>query len=438
MTKKKIFIGLAIIVVIALIVWKNANRSEMGPSKPIAVQMEKVQRKTIEQVISATGNIKPVVDVDLSANVSAEIKQLFVKEGDRVTEGQTLVILDSLRYAAALRQAESALSASRASENQVRLEYARAKQLLENKLISDQEFETLDASLKLREAEVKQAFARVTQARDDLQKTILAAPISGTITSLKKEVGEMALGSVFQADVILTISDLSAMEVVVKVDETDVVSIQLGNPVEVETDALPELKLKGSVTQIAQSAQANIQSSSQDQVIDYEVRVLIDMSTMDERIRPGMSATANITTAVSEDAIAIPIQALTARPENERPARHGKPGKQDKSQKEETSLYDVEKDKLIDVVFVVNEDSSKSGGFSFGKHKQKYSVSRRPVTVGISSANFYEVISGLDEGELIVVGNYKAISKELKDGSAVTRKNKSGPGKRDRRKDSGE
>ncbi|NOZ08993.1 MAG: efflux RND transporter periplasmic adaptor subunit [FCB group bacterium] len=422
MTKKKVFIAAGIIVLLALIIWKNASRSDSGPAKPIAVQMEKVRRKTIEQVVSATGNIKPVVEVNLSANISAEIREVFVKEGDNVQAGQTLVILDSLKYAAALRQAESALSAARASEKQVRLEYRRAKQLLENKLISDQEFEALDASLKLREAEVKQASERVTQARDDLQKTILAAPVAGTITSLQKEVGEMALGSVFQADVILTISDLSAMEVVVKVDETDVVNIALGNPVKVDIDALPDTQLKGSVTQIAQSAQTNIQTGSQDQVIDYEVRVLIDMQSMDDRIRPGMSATANITTAVSENAIAIPIQALTARPENERPARSGKKDKSDKQDKVETSLYDIEKDKLIDVVFVATRDSTGSGGFSFGRKKEKFTVSRRPVTVGISSANFYEVKAGLEEGELLVVGNYKAISKELKDGSPVTRK----------------
>ncbi len=438
MSKKKIIIIIGSIVVLALIIWKNASRSEGGSGKPITVQIEKVQRKTIEQVVSATGNIKPVVEVNLSANISAEIREIFVEEGDLVRAGQTLVILDSLKYAAALRQAESGLSAAKASEKQVRLEYRRAKQLLENKLISNQEFEALDASLKLREAEVKQASERVTQAGDDLQKTILAAPVSGTITSLQKEVGEMALGSVFQADVILTISDLSAMEVVVKVDETDVVNVALGNPVKVDVDALPDIQLKGSVTQIAQSAQTNIQSGGQDQVIDYEVHILIDMQSMDDRIRPGMSATANITTAISENAIAIPIQALTARPENERPARRGKKDKAEKTDTDETSLYDIEKDKLIDVVFVASRDSSGSGGFSFGRNKQKYTVSRRPVTVGISSSNFYEITDGLEEGELLVVGNYKAISRELKDGSPVTRKKTGSHKGSGRRKEGGD
>ena len=421
--KKKLIIFIVVAAVIGLVVWRNMDQSRGKSNKTISVQIEEVQRKSIEQIVSANGNIRPVLDVDISANVSANILNITVEEGDQVDAGQLLVILDSLQYVAAVKQSKSALNAARASQQRVKSEYKRAEKLIENKLISDQEFEALEASLKLTDAEVQQAIARLEQAQDNLQKTTLTAPMDGTVTSLRKEAGEMALGSMFQADVILTVSDLSAMEVVVNVDETDVISVKKGNAVEVEIDALPDIKLSGKVTQIAQSALATRAGISQEQVIDYEVEILIDMKTMDSRIRPGMSATANITTGMSENAVAIPIQALTARPENERSLRDEKD--EDEPEEEVKSIYTKEKEKLIDVVFIAEKDTEAAGGFSFGEKKEKFIVSRRPVTVGISSANFYEVIEGLEEGEMLVVGNYKAISKELKDGSKVEKKNAS-------------
>ena len=414
MTKKRILIVIAILLIAVLIVRKNFTKGDDNSNRVISVQIEKVQKKSIRQIVSATGNIRPVREVSISANVSAEIIDITVEEGEMVHPGQTLVILDSLRYAASVQQARSALRASEAGFQKMEAEYQRGINLFQNQLISNQEIETLEASYKLRQAEVEQSRAHLEQAEDDFHKTVLKAPIAGTVTSLRKEVGEMALGSMFQADVILSISDLTLMEVVVSVDETDVVDLKLRNSVEIEIDALPDVKLDGTVTQIAQSAETSNSLTSQDQVINYLVNVMVDMSTMDLRIRPGMSATANITIDEVEDAIAIPIQALAARPKKE--------NKNEDVSNEFTSIYDKEKEELEDVVFIVTKPEKNKSRFSFGQKKGLYTVQKRPVSIGISSANFYEITIGLEEGEEIVVGSYRAISKELKDGHRVKKK----------------
>jgi len=407
---KKLLIISGIIIVIAFIVWGNMSRDK---TKVISVQMEAIQRKTIEQVVSAAGNIKPVTEVKLSANVSSEIMDIKVVEGDQVIIGQILVILDSLRYSAIVSQSRSALNAANASFEKVKSEFDRASRLFDNNLISNQELEALEATYKLSVSNVEQSRARLEQSLDDLHKTILKSPMNGTVTAVRKETGEMALGSMFQADVILIISDLSEMEVIVDVDETDVVDIDLNNKVKIEVDAIPDLTLSGFVTQIAKSATSS-SGLQQDDIVNYEVRIMIDMSTMTEDILPGMSATSNITTAMSENAIAIPIQSLTARPKNE---------DNDEEEDGDLSLYTKEKEILEDVVFIAVADTAKNTGFSFGKKKDDIFVTvKKKVEIGISSNNFYELLSGVDEGDLIITGNYKSINKELKNGSKVKKK----------------
>ncbi|NQU66528.1 MAG: efflux RND transporter periplasmic adaptor subunit [Candidatus Marinimicrobia bacterium] len=413
---KKIIIISVVIIAVLLIVWKNMSKDQ---SKVFEVQMEELQRTDIEQIVSSTGNILPVTEVKISANISAEIKNIMVVEGDVVTAGQTLVILDSLKYSAFVEQSQSALRASQASYRKVKAEYERAHQLFKNNLISSQDLESLEASFKLSESNVEQAQARLDQTMDDLHKTILLAPIGGTVTTIKKEAGEMALGSMFQADVLMSISDLSAMEVLIDVDETDVVDIALGNSVEIEVDAIQDMIISGSVSQIAKAAQATSGISSQDEIVNYEVRIMIDMSTMDSRILPGMSATANITTSFRENALALPIQSLTARPKKDKT-------ESDEDEEEkfvEISVYKKEKEELEEIVFIaIPEDEEEKSGFSFGKKKPVFIVEKRPVEIGISSSNFYEILSGVEEGELIITGNYKSISKDLSDGSKVRKK----------------
>ena len=407
---KKILIILAAVIIIAAVVWRNTSRDT---TKIISVQMEEIQRMTIEQVVSATGNIQPVSEVKLSANVSSEIIELKVEEGEQVEVGEVLVVLDSLKYSAYVAQARSALLASQAGYEQVKSEFDRAVQLFENNLISHQELEALEANYTLSESNVEQSRARLEQSIDDLQKTVLKSPLNGTVTSIQKEAGEMALGSVFQADVILVISDLTSMEVIVDIDETDVVDIDLGNEVEIEVDALPDISLSGNVSQIAISSKSSQGMLMQEDIVYYEVRIRIDMTSMVQGVLPGMSATSNITTRISENAVAIPIQSLTARPVTK---------EDNESKDEEISLYTQESKDMEDVVFIAMADTVKKTGLKFGKKESTYIVEKRPVIIGISSNNFYELLSGANEGDLIITGNYKAINKELKDGSKVKKK----------------
>ncbi len=402
-------------IVLLLIIIGNISHSGRDRDKIIEVQMEPVQRVAVEHVVSSGGNIRPVTEVNLSANVSAEILNITVLEGQFVQAGETLVILDSLQYVAAVNQARSAVKASEAGYSKISTEYQRGLQLFRNQLISSQEIEALEASFKLAEAEKEQSKAYLEQALDDLRKTVLTAPMSGTVTAIYKEMGEMVLGSMFQADVILTVADLTAMEVVVEVDETDVVEIRLDNPVIVEIDALPDIELLGKVTQIAQSAQAGGAVSSSNRVINFEIKILVDMNSMDHRIRPGMSATANITTQVRDNVIAIPIQALTARPEKD-PEEEERPKDEPPADK---SVYDQEKEKLEELVFIAAEPQPPGLLDRLQKKNPVFKVERRPLEIGISSANFYEVLSGLSEGEMLIVGSYKAVSKDLSDGSRV-------------------
>ena len=413
MKKKWIWILIGVVLILIVI---GTVQHKLNAKRPLEVQLAAVQEKTIEHIITANGNIQPITEVDLSATISAEILTITVDEGDQVTAGQTLVILDSLRYVAALKQTRSALSASEASLAQIATEFQRASALFNSNLISSQDLESIQASLKLAEAQVSQNRAFVDQATDDLRKTVLVAPMAGTVTASMKDAGEMVLGSMFQADVILTIADLSAMEILVKVDETDVVDVAIGNPVKVEIDAVPGVTIDGVVTQIAQSTRATL--GQQNQVIDYEVRILVDMNTMDNRIRPGMSATALISTAIHESVVAIPIQALTARPEKE--LEEEKEGEDEEEEAHVSSIYDLEKEELVDLVFIAVEPELKSKWGFFGKKDTVYSVELRPVEVGISSDNFYEILSGIEVKELLVVGNYQAVSKDLKKDSKIT------------------
>ena len=259
---------------------------------------------------------------------------------------------------------------------------------------------------------------------DDLSKTSLLAPITGIVTEIRKEEGEMALGSVFQADVIMSIADLSRMEVNVDVNENDVISVSSGDTSEIQIDAFQDTLFYGIVTQIAHVA-TTTGLSTQDQVTNYKVKV--KMLEVPELIRPGMSATANIITDKREDALAIPIQSLTVRPVNSEkiPSKNGESRKQDEDQERSQKVQELE-----ELVFVLAEAPgnviregvlSEADGVKEIKVKEGTQfVHLRPVKVGISSETHYEVLNGLEEGEEIVVGSYRAISKDLSHNRSVT------------------
>lgn len=400
--KKRILIVTLVVVVGAVLVYTNLNRQKQ---KPIVVQTEKVRRERIVQTVNASGSLVPITEVKISANVSARIINIAVKEGDRVRKGDLLVELDRAQYEAAYEKALSFVQSNKANLRKVTSDMQRIRALYENHLTSEAELESAEAQLELAESQVVQAEAALKQAKDDLDKTRIVAPMDGIVTSLKKEVGEIALGSVFQEDVILVISDMSQVKVEVEVDETDVVNINIGDAARIEFDALPGQIFQGSVAEIAHSATTKGLGTSE-QVTNFKVQVML--AGQDKRFRPGMSATVDIITDVRQNALVIPIQALTARDLAEIT--------KDTTEQSPQELNDKNKNKMTEVVFVVGKaDTTRvNKGKNTKLSSTPYARARR-VQIGISSDTHFEVVSGLQEGEEIIVGPYKAISKELKD-----------------------
>ncbi|MCH7574592.1 MAG: efflux RND transporter periplasmic adaptor subunit [Candidatus Marinimicrobia bacterium] len=458
MTRKQMMIAGGITLLVILMIVRNssgnADESDRTQSKPVTVQIEMVSTQLVEQTVTAAGKIQPVYETEISSTVSAQIIELLVMEGDEVSAGDTLVILDSKRAEAAFERSRSGLRSAAARDKQVKAELGRGRLLYEKKLISLQDMEILEASAETAASSREQAKATLDQARDDLSKTVLIALSGGVVTRLNKEVGEMALGSTFQADVLLVISDLSSMEVIVDVDETDVVDVEILDMVSIEIDALPMTTFTGRVSRVAHSATV-LGAGTQEQSTNFKVVVTLDINPdsnrIDPRLRPGMSSTATITTSRREDAIAVPIQALAVRqpvPPEKMDAdggegksgdgTSGQAGSSDGNGSSSSSGSGSSRGRggkraePIEVVFVVVKDSSaKEGGFlsKLFKGKQAERVEQRPVKLGISSDTHYEILSGLAVDEEIVIGNYKAVSKELKDGSIISRK-KSGEQRR--------
>ena len=420
--RKKIILLVVVLAIIGGIVYLNLQKKKV---KPVAVQTQTVQRERIVQTVNASGSLIPVTEVKISANVSARIIGLAVKEGDRVRKGDLLVELDKAQYEAAYEKALSFVQSSKANRKKVASDLKRYRALRERDLTSEAELEAAEAQMEVAESQVVQAEAALKQAQDDLDKTRIAAPMSGIVTSLKKEVGEIALGSVFQEDVILVISDMSKVEVKVEVDETDVVNVNIGDTAKIELDAIPNTEYRGLVAEIAHSATTK-GLGTQEQVTNFIVEIAV--IGQDERFRPGMSATVDIITDVREAALAVPIQALTARSPLEESAEVVPPkkGKEETPPAENPADRKMPAVKLQDVVFVVKTpaDSLDPQDRTLIKKPGGQLVAKRPVKIGISSDTHFEILEGLMEGEEIVIGPYKAISKDLKDKTLIKITNK--------------
>ena len=419
-SKKKLWIIIGVVVVLVILVAGNLLKSD---TEAITVETEKVKRQTVTHKVNGSGVIQPEVEVKISATISAWITDITVEEGDLVTKGQHLISLDEKQVRATYNQARSSVKSARASLMQVKAQKERTESLYENDLISQQELESIMATYQLAESQLEQALAGLSSQEDQLSKTRIVAPQSGTVAMIAKEVGEMALGSMFQADVLMIVADLSKMEVVVDVNENDVVSVAVGDTAEIEIDAFQDTSFTGIVSEIAHIAETQ-SLGTQEQVTNFEVKVR--MVDVPESIRPGMSATADIITDVKEDALSIPIQCLTVRQEGwEDDVADKKRGRSKKSEEADETLETEngakQKKEMIEVVFVIGDakdideetDDKKGRKGPPRKKDQKYSFVR-PVKVGISSENSYEVLEGLEEGDEIITGSYKAISRDLK------------------------
>ncbi len=422
-SKKKLFIfgGLGLLVVALILI------ALLGGSKEniIAVQTEKVVRRDITQTVTATGTINPEFKVVITPEVTGEIVKLPVEEGDKVKKGDLLIQIRDKTYRAQKERADAVLMSSKATLamrkaelDKVKSDYNRIKELYSKGLASKSELEasksiflSTKARYEAQQSSVLQSEASVREAADKLSKTSIYSPMNGTISQLNVELGERVLGSGFsQGTNIMTVSDLNNMEATVEVDENDVVLISVGDTARIEIDAFGDKSFRGVVTKIGNTAKT-AGLGTQDQVVNFEVRIkLIDL---DKNLRPGMSATAKIETETIKNVLSVPLQSVTARNESE--LMNGKKSKMKKKNmplnvKKETKS----KPKLQEIVFVV-----KDGKADIAK-----------VKTGISDDNYIQIKSGLKEGQEVVTGSYRAISRELKKGSTVRIEKKRRKGKR--------
>jgi HlyD family secretion protein len=391
----------------------------------IKVETEKIVRQTIIHKVNASGKIQPETEVKISATSSAWIDSITVEEGDHVKKGQHLITLDRKQLLSNYNSAASSVRSAKARLKQELASKKRVESMYEQNLASDQELEAIQASYEIANSSLAQAKSSLESREDDLNKARIVSPQDGIVTAVNKEVGEMAVGGMFQAEVLMIIADLNRMEVIVDVNENDVVSVSQGDTTEIEIDAFQDTIFYGIVSEIAHMARTSSVGSAE-QVTNFEVK--IRMIQVPDGIRPGMSATANIITDKKDNVLAIPIQSLTVRPEGSEKLSFGK-GK--RSGKKE----DVKKSKakkMEELVFVI---SDKPGGVlrngvvselddKKGKKKKAPKdgkvVHIRPVKVGISSETHYEVLNGLSVGDEVVTGSYRAISKDLAHNKAVT------------------
>lgn len=413
MKRKRLIIGGGIVVVVV-----GALGAVMalrgGGDESLSVQTAMVTREKIVQKVTATGKIQPKTQVKISADVSAKITKLAVVEGQWVEKGQFLVELDRERYVAQVESAEASLRSAQANAAVVRetmakaeKDFTRSKELVSQNLESQAAYDDKEAAYRVEvsryaslQSQTEQAQAVLKQARDDLSKTIMYAPMAGTISDLNKEQGEIAIGSQFQEDVILIISDLSEMEAQVNVDENDIVSIAIDQMSEIEVDALLDQVLMGVVYEIANSANVGGEGSN-DQKTEFEIKISI--TDPPETLRPGMTASADVFTKTNENALSVPIQSVAVRTVDQLTMA-------DEDPSDAEARYTADRDGFVEVVFCIED----------GKAIAKQ------VKTGIQSDELIEILEGLEEGDEVVTGSYRAISRDLENGAVVKIDNEDG------------
>jgi HlyD family secretion protein len=398
-------VAILIIVVVGLVL---SNRGDDA----VTVETTAVAPRDIIQTVIATGVIEPETQVKISPEVSGEIIFLGVKEGDHVSRGQVLVRINPESASAQLDQQQAMLAAARSRKAQAEAnllrsqqEFARLQELKNKNLATAQELETGETQVKVNKAEVEAAqyqiqqnLAALRQFQVAASKTTIVAPISGVVTKLNSKLGEKVVGAIQMTGTeIMTIADLSVIEAVVDVSETDVVQVHLGDPTTIEVDAIKGQNYDARVTQISNSPKQS-GMGTQEQITNFEVR--LRFTNPDERFRPGMTATATVQTARKNNVLAVPILSVTTRQKDEDELKN-------KDENEDVKNLTLEK--------TTKEDRPKPVVFV----KQGDSVVIRDVQTGIRDDQHMEITSGLKAGEVVVSGTYKVITKELKEGTKV-------------------
>jgi HlyD family secretion protein len=440
---KKIALIAGGVVVLLAIVGFTVQQSRKGV---VAVQTGKVTREDLTSVVTASGEIKPKVYVNIGAILQAKITHLYVKEGDRVKAGQLLASLDNIQYAAdvaannamvnasrmdanamkaAVNTAEADLNQANAEYERATLDYNRNKALYDAQLIAKSDYDTKKAAYDTATAQIGSAKAKLAQAKanldsaqghigqnvatlrrvnDVLSKTEYRAPFDGVITNLPVREGETVVPGIQNSpgSTLMTVADTSLITAEVKVDESDIVNVQLGQSAEVSIDAIPKQKFKGTVTEIGGNAVLRSTGVSTAQTVSSgqeakDFKVVIALQNPPSNVHPGLSATARITTANKSGVLAIPIQALTIRERDDLTPNKDKKGS------------------VQAAVPAGNPKEELQGVFVLRNKKEAVFV---PVTTGISATTDIEVTSGLKEGDEIVTGSYKVL-RSLRNGASV-------------------
>lgn len=400
---KKLVIAAVVVLIVGLsllVLRKGINKEDALP-----VEVELAQRATIEQRVRATGKIQSSIQVKISADISAKITRLYVKEGDQVVKDQLLVELDGTRRAASLASQEALV---RVARDEARLALAQKKlaesRLERNKLMFARQLvsrDTLDAATSAYEVEgaryssaveqIKKATGELEQTSYDLAQTRIFSPISGTVSVLRREAGEIVIGSQFQEDVIMIVADLGQMEATVNVDENDIKKVKVGQPATLSVDALPGAVIVGRVAEVASSARL----ADQGEVLQKtEFRVKVAITEGGGQVRPGMTVNANILTDTRQSALSVPIQSVTLRPVAQ--------WRQTDSESAASKPI-VDKDGYVQLVYIVENGKAVA----------------RQVKAGIQNEDRIEILGGLKVGENVVSGSYRAITRDLNDGDAV-------------------
>lgn len=396
--------------------WFNKNKVVF-----ITVQTEKVARRNLTEVVIATGKIQPVTLVKISPEVSGEITDLPVKEGQRVQKGELLLKIKPDFYIANTNSADASFKSSQAgltlaqvNREKARLEFERNKKLFDGKLLSESQYQEAKTGHEVTQAQVKSAQhqtevakAALDRSLDDLAKTTIYSPLAGTISKLNSQKGERVVGTATMAGTdVMTIADLDTMEARVDIGEVDVVLIKVGQIARLELDSFRDRKFAGEVTEIANTAKST-GAGTQQEATKFEVRIRVKDK---EIFRPGMSVTAEVETRYRTNILCVPIQSVTTR------LPKGAAGKDDKAAKsdakeaygngDKSGPAGKKKDephKPIEVIFQSDGET----------------VKQVPVKRGISDDSFVEIVEGVTEGVEVISGGFKAINRELEDGKLV-------------------
>lgn len=424
--RKFIVFGALVLGLAGLGAWVAFGKREAA----ISVQTDKVTRRDLTEIVVANGRIQPVTQVKISPEVSGEIIELPIKEGQAVKKGELLVRIKPDFYEASRNSAKASYSVAQAGLTTAQANFARAEaelkrnqELFERKLISDSVFLEVKTSFDVAKAQqtqsghqIEMAKAALDKAEEDLRKTTIYSPLDGTVTRLISQVGERVVGTAMMAGTdIMVVSDLSEMEARVDIGEIDVVLIKPGQIARLEVDAFKDRKFKGEVTEIANSAKGSQISSSaasmggsSGDATKFEIRIRLKEL---ENFRPGMSVTAEIETRYRTNVIAVPIGAVTARlPKPDLGGTNSVANTNATNAITNTPAAKPDKKafKAREVVFVVDGDR----------------VKQIPVKIGISDDNHWEITEGLSEGQEIVTGGFKAVTRDLEDGKKIRKDGK--------------